>query len=279
MPTVPSTLEKLHAASLRELETLVADNVTLQQELQRHARSPQLEETATKNATGTEGGSQGGEGSDRGARSEGLREGGVQRAEQFGGGAATDGGRALERNEKEGVRLAESGAGCHGRERDEEKYDVDDDVTGSVDLSSQPKSRESDIFEKLSSSERKPALAGLAAGARLTLGLTSAEKRGLEQGSSGFQRGLGRELPNAFESGVKIWGGDISARGGPKAWFNPVFVEEEGGQEGRRDSGEGGGLGLGAAIAEVVGDRDRLLKQNGRLVMEVRLPGRLQFRF
>ncbi|GAQ83658.1 hypothetical protein KFL_001560260 [Klebsormidium nitens] len=298
LPSIPSTLEQSHAASLRELESLVAAHETLQRELQRHARSPQPQETATRKTTTTEGSSQRGEGSFRGGNNKGSRDGGVQSDMDLVGGTVTDGERAggvqngvqkgeyadtdeeraLEQDERGGVRLAGIGAGCEGPSRLERGEgnddDVDDDDTGSVDPSDQLEGGNSEMFRKLSLSEREPTLAvGLdggmtakfSAGVGLSLGLPKppGEAGGLERGLSGTSGGLEQE---PF---VKVWGGEVSVPGGSRAWFNPVFAEEEGGVEGRRDSGEGAGLGLGTAIAEVLGDRDRLLKQNGRLVIEL----------
>jgi hypothetical protein len=291
-------LEQSHAASLGELEGLIARYETLQRQLQRHARDQERRDALSgEEAAG-----------DRSVSKDGAQEGttldALVREDNFGMAESDAEGRVMElRTESRGSRVKqgrlESLQGGKGKETAANgQASKSRNGTGSVegegsesigegDLMGELKSRAQaigELSERLQESEKQRALqtARLAQlegdlatcqqqreklEARLAQTLSAVKVR-----SGGLKEGTGNIVERGFEM-ARTWGLETASATGARAWFNPVFAEDglaptEGHEEGFGSEGSED-MGTGTGILAVVGDRDKLLRQNGRLVVEV----------
>jgi phage shock protein A len=280
---------------LAELEGLIARHETLQRQLQRHAREQERRDRLSgEEAAGDRSVSQ--DGAQEGAASSALvREDSFGRAESDAEGRVMEFGPESRRLRDKQGRLVS----LHGAERKEMAANrqalESKNGTGSVEGEGSERRGEGDLMgsraqaigelsERLQESEeqrsmqttRLAQLEGELATCqqqREKLEARLAQTLSAEKPRSGSSE---KRIENTGERGfetARTWGLETETARGARAWFNPVFAEDGLAPTEKLEAGLGSegseDMGTQTGILAVVGDRDKLLRQNGRLVMEV----------
>lgn len=281
-----------------ELEGLIARHETLQRQLQRHAREQERRD-GSSGAEGANDWSISKDGAQEGSVSNGLvREDSFGRAEIDAEGrvmksrtesrrSRDNQGSLVSLHGAEGKETAENGQALESKDGTSSVEGDESERGGKRDLMGAVKSRAQaidELSERLQESEEQRSLQT----ARLSqlegeLATCQQQREKLEARLAqtlsaerprrgGLKDGSGNIGDRGFET-ARTWGLETATATGARAWFNPVFAEDglaptEECEAGVRSEGSGD-MGTQTGILAVVGDRDKLLRQNGRLVMEV----------